>query len=99
MQKKYLLIRIVICALLVISTTIFYKVREIEKVNLEIETKMNKYLQLKNEVDIYSNLLENSNIVEKDMKELKEEKNKIDKEVSNLTLEINDLKEKIKKLN
>ena len=98
MNKLYTFIRTLICLLVIISSILFYRIMTIKEANAELEDKIIKYLDLKDSVDLYTNLLDNANIVENNVKELEKDKIKIDKEVLELTIEINNLKEKIKKL-
>lgn len=84
--------------IIILNFTTFSKVKNIEEDNKELEKQIIDNKKLKEEVDLYNNLLDNANILEKDAKELNSEKEKLEKEISNLTLEVKNLEEKIKKI-
>lgn len=98
MKKIDILVKVLIIILVLLNYIVFLRVKNINQANITLENEINSYLDLKEKVDLYNNILDNANILEKNAKELEEEKNKVEQEVLNLTLEINNLEEKIKKL-
>ena len=98
MKKLYILIRVVLVMLIILNILVFYKAKKIEESNKLLEKKIDQYLDLKEKIEVYNNLLENANILEKTAQELEIEKEIVDKQIIDLTLEINNIQENIKKL-
>ena len=96
---KKVLTKITIIVLAVLNILVFYRVKKIEQANSTLENNINNYLDLKEKTEIYNNILNNANLLEKNVQELETEKNKVENEIIDLTLEINNIQENIKKLN
>ena len=96
---KKVLTKITIIVLAVLNILVFYRVKKIEQANSTLENNINNYLDLKEKTELYNNILNNANLLEKNVQELETEKNKVENEIIDLTLEINNIQENIKKLN
>ena len=62
---KKVLTKITIIVLAVLNILVFYRVKKIEQANSTLENNINNYLDLKEKTEIYNNILNNANLLEK----------------------------------